>query len=191
MPKDDWENARRKQAGERERCRQEHEGREQQRALAKLLREKAEYKQRSKHRRNGKTFGHKKEIPRGVAKLPNLGPIVEKPEVEPELPYCPPQVKAIQPAPRQFNQPVRAGKRGFVSDAEWRYRHWCDRVLDEDGQCEYCESRNNLTAVAHPGVGLDVATMESLCVICADCIMDHLPTICCELPPENQEKTML
>lgn len=146
--------------------------------------DKQYWAQVNRARRNVRTFGrYPKEIPIGVAKLPNLGPIAEKPEVEPDLPYCPPPVKAIHPAPKRTSQPLKVGKRGFVSNAEWRYRHWCDRVVDEaPNGCEYCGSQENLTAVAHPGVELGVSTMETLCAMCVDCIMDHLPTICCELP---------
>ena len=124
-----------------------------------------------------------KEIPLGVAKLPNLGPVVEKLEIEPELPYFPVNkpVKALPPSPKRSKRQLRVGTRGFVSDAEWRFRHWSDRVLDETRTgCEYCQSRKNLTAVPLPGVSPADATMETLCVICPSCIQDYASELCCE-----------
>lgn len=129
----------------------------------------------NRYRRNVKTFGkYPKEVPRGVAKLPNLGKQPEKEPIEKELPYCPPPAKATQSSPKRSKPPLQVGTRGFVSDAEHVFRHWCDRLLDEEGKCEYCGTSKNLTCVPHPGVSMDIASMETICVICPDCIQDNL-----------------
>ena len=127
------------------------------------------------YRRNVKTFGkYPKEVPRGVAKLPNLGKQPEKEPIEKELPYCPP-AKAPQPSPERFKRQLRVGTRYDVSNSEWCYRHWFERVLDETPNgCEYCGSKENLTAVAFPGITMEDATMATMCVMCQDCIIDYL-----------------
>lgn len=69
---------------------------------------------------------------------------------------------------------LKIGTEYIVSNAEWRYRHWCDRVLDERGTCEYCATELNLVAVAIPGITMNNATLKTLCVTCSDCIQDHI-----------------
>lgn len=136
--------------------------------------DKTYWAQVNRARRNVKCHGKwKKEVPRGVAKLPNLGPSAERPEKELELPYCLTPAKAPQIALNRSKRQLQVGTRGFISDAEWRFRHWCDRVLDE-GKCDYCESRENLTAVPHPSTSMEDATIETICVICPDCIQDNM-----------------
>lgn len=139
------------------------------------------WSQVNRERRNVQCVSaYPKEVPLGVAKLPNLGKQPEKEPIEKELPYCPP-ARNNQPSVKRSKRQLRVGTRGKVSDAEWRYRHWSDRVLDEtyDG-CEYCGSKDSLTAVPLPGVSPADATMETLCVMCPQCIQDFTPELCCE-----------
>lgn len=75
---------------------------------------------------------------------------------------------------QKIGKDLKIGIKYDVSNAEWRYRHWCDRVLDEQGGCEYCETKLNLTAVVIPGIAMNNATMKTICVICSDCLQDHI-----------------
>lgn len=136
--------------------------------------DKAYWSQVNRARRNVRCHSKwPKEIPKGVAKIPNLIPSADHTEKEPELQYCPEPVKASQHAPDRSKRQLRVGTRGFVCDAEWRFRHWCDRVLDEQDACEYCGSKENLTVVPNPGTKLEDATMERLCSMCPECIQDQ------------------
>ena len=136
--------------------------------------DKAYWARVNSYRRNVKTFGkYPKEVPLGVAKIPVLGKQPEKEPIEKELPYNPP-AKATQTSPKRSNRQLSVGTRFFVSNAEHVFRHYCDRVLDEQDKCDYCDCKENLTCVPHPGVTMADAIMGTISVMCPDCVQDYL-----------------
>ena len=44
----------------------------------------------------------------------------------------------------------------------------------EQDNCDYCDCKENLTAVPHPGTSMEDATMATMCVMCVECVIDYL-----------------